>query len=346
MVITTNDGPSGVCQDFLAYGNFFHQIGRTASGFDHAFYLEDLDGGQLHSNRFHQIHGGWAFHGYPRTKNVEITRNYLQDGLFAVLYEDVANSVTGNSVHHNAWRNTYSGINQPPVLSSVSPGSGNTYATNAGSNTNTAYGGSSGLGVDAELAVTNNLVADPQFVSPSTGNFTIGNSAVATHIGTTGLSGASYDATAPKRKSHITLNRSHGALIRHARFHHTTSYAVNEHGYGTEEWRIENCWFDPGTTPQRGTIFLGNSSWGIAHAGLIRNNKVISGPRFIQSQENSYEVRVIANTVTGLAANSYATTPRFIQASGWAATASTTRRSLATSSSATTVGMTTRRRTC
>ena len=180
MILFTTDGPSGVCTNFLMYGCHFHQIGKVGSGFDHALYLKELNGGTFHSNTAYQIHGGWFFHGYPNTKNLTITKNFLESGCFVTLWQDVAGAVTGNSVTKNAWHNAFTGLAKPPVQGNTGATQGNVYDRNAGLQEFTAQGGSSGL--DTTYTVSNNLVADPQFANPAAGDFTIGNAAVASHI--------------------------------------------------------------------------------------------------------------------------------------------------------------------
>lgn len=182
MIQTSPDGPSGICTGFLAYGNFMHQIGNPGSTFQHGFYLRDLNGGVLHSNRFYQIHGGYSFHCYPNTKNVEMAYNKHASGLFTTLWESVANDEVNNYYHHNVWSNSYTGMAHAPVESNVASGNNNRYQRNAGWNTNTAQGGNTGISASAGLVVSNNATLDPQFVSPSTGDFTIGNQAVIDHI--------------------------------------------------------------------------------------------------------------------------------------------------------------------
>lgn len=124
--------------------------------------------------------------------------------------------------------------------------------------------------------------------------------------------------TAVNRKSHLVLGEgAHRTVARHNRFYDTTSYEFNTHGFGVGGWIFENNYCEPTAHAQRGSLFIGNSSWGFDHEGIVRNNRAVSGPRFIYGQENSYEVRVIANETSGLAANASVATPCVVEAYGW-----------------------------
>lgn len=182
MVLFTLDGPNAVCSNFLMYGCYFHQIGKVNSTFDHALYLQELNGGLFHSNNFYQIHGGYSFHSYPRTKNVEIAYNRHYSGLFTTLWEDVAGTAINNYYHNNVWYNNYTGMAHAPVEGNPQTGNNNRYRRNAGWNTNTAQGGNTGISASAGFAVIENLVQDPQFANPAGNDFTIGNQAVQDHI--------------------------------------------------------------------------------------------------------------------------------------------------------------------
>jgi len=181
MILTTASGPAGLVQDFLMYDCYLHQIGRQTDTHDHGIYLSDLNGGVLHSNRSYQCsRGGWMFHGYPNTKNVEIAWHRHEDGGFAILWEDTALQTTGNSIHHCAWTNAYAGTARAPVNASVNASGGNSYNRNAGQNSS-GFGGTSGIDFSG-LTAQNNLVALPQFANPAADDFTIGNQAVLDHL--------------------------------------------------------------------------------------------------------------------------------------------------------------------
>lgn len=181
-VLFTTDGPSGVCSDFLMYGCSFHQIGKVNSTFDHALYLKELQGGVFHSNTFYQVHGGYSFHTYPNPSGLEIAYNRHYSGLFTTAWEDIAGTQSNHYYHHNVWHNAYTGMAHAPVESNLATGHNNRYRRNAGWNLNTAQGGNTGISVSAGFVVSENLAADPQFVDPANGDFTIGNSAVVSHI--------------------------------------------------------------------------------------------------------------------------------------------------------------------
>ena len=124
--------------------------------------------------------------------------------------------------------------------------------------------------------------------------------------------------TAVNRRSHFVMNEgAHRTVVRHCRFYDTALYNINTHGLGVEQFLVENCYFEPTPYCQRGALFLGNSSWGLDHGGVVRNCRCVSGPRFVSSQENTYEVRLIANVTSGLAANGDVATPCFAEWYGW-----------------------------
>lgn len=125
------------------------------------------------------------------------------------------------------------------------------------------------------------------------------------------VGGEMGEPTHDKNTSFITTQRAQRTLVRHSRFWGNRTYAFNEHGLGSRHYVFENNYVAVGAGATKGGVFLGNSSWGFAGSGTIRNNTFEGNYRDVSMQENSYEVIVVDNVMRR-------TVDRAITGYGWA----------------------------
>ncbi|MBW3575271.1 MAG: hypothetical protein KY450_10435 [Actinobacteria bacterium] len=111
--------------------------------------------------------------------------------------------------------------------------------------------------------------------------------------------------------SFITTQRAQRTLVRASRFWGNRTYAFNEHGLGSRHFLFENNYVAVGPEAEKAGVFIGNSSWGFAGAGIVRNNTFEGNRRDISMQENSYELQILDNTMRN-------TVDRVITGYGWA----------------------------
>jgi hypothetical protein len=123
-----------------------------------------------------------------------------------------------------------------------------------------------------------------------------------------------------RNKSFITTQWAQRTLVRHSQFHGSRTYAFNEHGGGSRDVIFENNYIRGTTNTEYGGVYLGNSTWGFAGSAILRNNLQVGGPRFLQMEENSYEIRVLDNVAYDLVPSPLpkgTTSARFIYGEGW-----------------------------
>lgn len=143
----------------------------------------------------------------------------------------------------------------------------------------------------------------------------IGRAANFTFIG-----GVMGEPTHDQNKSFITTQWAQRSLVRNSQFFGSRNYSFNEHGGGSRHYIFENNYIKGTPNTYYGVAYLGNSTWGFAGAGILRNNVADGGPRFLHLEENSYEVRVLDNVVRNLVPSPTSqgtTSARFIYGEGW-----------------------------
>jgi hypothetical protein len=125
------------------------------------------------------------------------------------------------------------------------------------------------------------------------------------------VDGQMGDPVTDENQSFITIQRAQRIVIRSSIFHGSRTYAVDEHGGGSQDLVFENNLFAAGPGARYGAILLGSSTWGFSGPVIIRNNLFRDNSRDLYGQENSYEIRMLDNVSVG---NRRA----FVEAYGWA----------------------------
>jgi hypothetical protein len=100
-------------------------------------------------------------------------------------------------------------------------------------------------------------------------------------------------------QSFVTVQRAERVTVRSSRFHGSRTYALNEHGGGSQELLFENNRIAAGPGAKFGGILLGNSTWGFAGPAIVRNNLFVGNSRDVMLQENSFETRILFNVSVG-----------------------------------------------
>jgi hypothetical protein len=136
--------------------------------------------------------------------------------------------------------------------------------------------------------------------------FSVWRSANFTFVG-----GEMGEPTHSQNTSFITTQRAQRTLVRASKFWGNRTYAFNEHGLGSRHFIFENNYVAVGPEAEKAGVFVGNSSWGFAGAGIVRNNTFEGNRRDISMQENSYELQILDNTMRN-------TVDRVITGYGWA----------------------------
>ncbi len=125
------------------------------------------------------------------------------------------------------------------------------------------------------------------------------------------VGGEMGEPTHNQNTSFITTQRAQRTLVRASKFWGNRTYAFNEHGLGSRHFIFENNFVAVGPNAEKAGVFVGNSSFGFAGPGIIRNNTFSGNRRDISMQENSYELRILDNIMRN-------TGDRVISGYGWA----------------------------
>ena len=145
--------------------------------YDHGVYVGDGDSVQVYGNWIWNNPHGWGVQIYPGPTNARVHGNVVDStgGGFCVSDEGSA-TATGNQVYNNVVLNSGGMTTQSGYfiagagLSGAGPvpGSNNSFTSNDAFN--------NPVGSAPNVAVSNNLTADPQFVDAAAHNYALGSS--------------------------------------------------------------------------------------------------------------------------------------------------------------------------